>query len=256
MALRRFNRVLTTGSRLFRGFRYAGYCPFCESRTLFFQMGAWLREDLRCIRCRSSSRQRALALYLQQYFPSLEPLLIYEAGPAGPMGAWLEKRCGNYQTSQYFSDAPFGTRVNGYRNENLESLTFDQDSFDVVITQDVFEHIEQPQYAFCEVARVLKSGGSHVFTIPYYPDQPTQTRVRLVNGWPVSAFELEYHSNPIDAHGSLVFTRFDHDLNEMIFNASGMETSIQRMNEPMFGIEGESVIVFHSVKAGTEGFGT
>ena len=44
-------------------------------------------------------------------------------------------------------------------NQNLEKLTYEDESFDVVITQDVFEHINEPFQAFKEIARVLKPGG-------------------------------------------------------------------------------------------------
>ena len=50
------------------------------------------------------------------------------------------------------------------RCENLENLTFSDNTFDIFITQDVFEHIFDPITASKEIMRVLKPGGSHVFT--------------------------------------------------------------------------------------------
>ncbi|MEM1082212.1 MAG: class I SAM-dependent methyltransferase [Pseudomonadota bacterium] len=162
---------------------------------------------------------------------------------------WYGPCFGQYLSSYYCDNRPSSTSTSGIRNENLEALTFDTAVFDLVITQDVFEHIEHPVRAFSEVGRVLKPGGSHVFTIPFYPEQLTETRVRIEHGQPVSEHELEYHGNPVDDNGSLVFTRFGFDLKDIIFNASGMTTTIHPMHEPRLGIEGESVIVFHSVKS-------
>ena len=247
-ALRRFNRVLKVGSNLVRGFRYAGYCPLCESRTLFFQMGEWLREDLRCFRCDSSARHRAVAHYLQTSNSVLSDCAVYEAAPSGSLKDWLAKKCADYQCSQYRPEQPMGCIIEGMRNENLERLSFSDDCFDLVITQDVFEHIQQPVTAFAEVARVLKPNGSHVFTIPYYPEQRTETRVNIVQGEPVSDYVLEYHENPVDELGSLVFTRFGSDLCDIILKASGMSTTIHVMHEKRFGIEGECLLIFHSRK--------
>jgi SAM-dependent methyltransferase len=178
----------------------------------------------------------------------LSQLSVYEPAPSGAVTRWLERKCGRFICSHFFDDQALGQTVQGYRNESLEHLSFDDRSFDIVITQDVFEHIENPRSAFKEVERVLKPGGSHVFTIPYYPGQLTEARVRIVNGAPVSAHELEYHGNPIDNAGSLVFTRFGSDLKDIVFRESGMRTSIHPLHEPGAGIEGESVIIFHSRK--------
>ena len=44
-------------------------------------------------------------------------------------------------------------------------MTFQNESFDLFITQDVFEHVMEPNKAFKEIERVLKPGGAHVFTV-------------------------------------------------------------------------------------------
>ena len=246
MLLIRFRNRLATAAQWLCAPKYSGYCPVCESGTLFAAVGDWWREDLKCIRCGSSARQRALVAFLEQQFPKLSNLAVYEPASVAPVQHWLKKHSTHYTTSQFFSDRPFGRMHRGVRNESLEALTFADASFDLVISQDVFEHIEQPERAFREVARVLKPGGSHVFTIPYYPDQATETRVRMIEGQPISEFELEYHGNPVDEEGSLVFTRFGADLAAIIEDASGLTTTIHEMQNNQYGIEGECLLVFHS----------
>ena len=56
--------------------------------------------------------------------------------------------------------------MNGIRFENLEHLSFDNETLDLHITQDVFEHLFDPAAAFREIARTLRPGGAHVFTTP------------------------------------------------------------------------------------------
>ena len=58
-----------------------------------------------------------------------------------------------------------GTIVNAVRCENLEHLTFDNESVDLHITQDVFEHLFDPAAAFREIARTLRLGGAHVLLL-------------------------------------------------------------------------------------------
>jgi 2-polyprenyl-3-methyl-5-hydroxy-6-metoxy-1,4-benzoquinol methylase len=44
----------------------------------------------------------------------------------------------------------------GFRCEDIESLSFGNESFDLVITQDVMEHVLNPALAFAEIGRILK----------------------------------------------------------------------------------------------------
>ena len=140
--------------------------------------------------------------------------------------------------------------MQGHRNENLECLTFPDSCFDLVITQDVFEHIANPENAFREIARVLDTGGCHVFTIPWFPDRPTRVRARVEGGELHHLLTPEYHGNPIDQSGSLVFTEFGEDLAGIVLECSGMDTSRLEMNDPECGIVGDSVIVLCSYKTG------
>ena len=85
----------------------------------------------------------------------------------------------------------------GFRCEDLERLTFPDGQFDVVITQEVFEHVFDYRRAFGEVMRTLRSGGAHVFTTPKYKHlRKSQDRAVRRNGEVVHLAEPEYHGNP------------------------------------------------------------
>jgi ubiquinone/menaquinone biosynthesis C-methylase UbiE len=66
--------------------------------------------------------------------------------------------------------------------QNLERLTFSDQQFDIVITEDVFEHIRKPEKAFRGNTRVLKQDGRHIFTIPFMFDRKTLRRVNTDTG--------------------------------------------------------------------------
>lgn len=53
---------------------------------------------------------------------------------------------------------------------NLEALPFPNQSFDLVMSRSVLEHLERPEKVFQEIGRVLKPGGYFVFLIPNFYD--------------------------------------------------------------------------------------
>ena len=49
---------------------------------------------------------------------------------------------------------------------NLESLKFEDNSFDQIISTDVIEHVNDPEKALLELNRILKPGGRFIMTVP------------------------------------------------------------------------------------------
>jgi len=69
----------------------------------------------------------------------------------------LARDCVDYTPTQFYPNAPRGAYRDGVRCEDLEQQTFDDESFDLVITQDVMEHIFHPDRAYREIWRTLKT---------------------------------------------------------------------------------------------------
>lgn len=71
---------------------------------------------------------------------------------------------------------------------------------DIVISQDVLEHVFDAPAVFREIARTLRSGGIHIFTVPttskQFPTFEAATRVDRGNG----TFEVLLHAKP-EVHG-------------------------------------------------------
>jgi SAM-dependent methyltransferase len=137
----------------------------------------------------------------------------------------------------------------GVRNEDLSRQTFPNESLDLVVTQDVMEHVLDPEGAFREIARTLKPGGAHVFTTPIYPDLMTsERRARSTDGAIEYLAEPEYHGNPIDPAGSLVTMHWGQDIGEIIARSSGLQTEVYVPVNRERGIEGEFLEVLVSAK--------
>jgi hypothetical protein len=247
-ALRLLSRGLRALPYIVRGGLVAGSCPICAARTLFVQEGPWLREQLLCVRCRSIPRWRALVAVLDERFPRWRTLSIHESSPGGPASEKLARECRGYVASQWWPDTPPGTIKNGVRCEDLEALSFADGSFDLAVTQDVFEHVLDPARGFQEVARTLRPGGAHVFTVPWYSWKDTFIRAVREQGVVRHLVDPDYHRNPIDPRGSLVVTEWGRDLSEFIERHSGLKTEVVRLHDRRRGIAGEFREVFVSRK--------
>jgi hypothetical protein len=112
----------------------------------------------------------------------------------------------------------------------------------------VFEHVLHPARAFAEVARTLRPGGAHVFTLPWYYWKPTLIRAHREDGRVIHDEPAEYHGNPIDARGSLVVTEWGFGLLDFIERSAGLSTNVEHIFDASQGIDGEFREVFVSRK--------
>jgi SAM-dependent methyltransferase len=226
-----------------------GTCPICERAVRFVARGAYLRNTYRCERCGSFPRERALMRVLARSFPRWRELALHESSPGGGASPKLARECPGYVASQYWPDVPRGERRDGVRCEDLERLTFADASFDLHVTQDVLEHVLDPEAAFREIARTLRPGGAHVFTVPLVRGRhPSQARAeRRPDGSVAHLAEPKYHDNPADPNGSLVTMDWGYDICDRIYRASGLITRIVQIDELDAGIRGDlnDVLVTH-----------
>lgn len=190
-------------------------------------------------------------LTIEKHFPDWKNLRIHESSPVDRgTSAKLKKYCPNYISSQFYPNNRFGEIIDGHQNENLEEQTFGNAVFDLAITQDVFEHIYYPEKAFQEIARTLKPGGAHIFTVPII-NKHFKTEVWATlgsEGKPVFLKEPEYHQNPVDVNGSPVTMHWGFDIVDFIKDKSGLNTSIEYLHNMHYGILAEYIEVLVSKK--------
>ena len=227
---------------------YKGYCVICEQNVKFRSLSSWLRDHLHCCICKSIPRERALALVLEQYLPNWRNLSIHESSPVFKgISLKLKLQCSNYIETQFFPGNPLGQMINGFLNENLEKLTFTDNSFDLFICLDVLEHVNYPERVFQELYRTIKQGGTILFTVPTYKDLLESKRRALYNDDSTVdflGFEPEYHGNPVNANGSLVTFHYGYDLPKLIKQWCGLDTWVYRFHDKSNGIIGEFTEVY------------
>ncbi|WP_262296544.1 class I SAM-dependent methyltransferase [Microvirga sesbaniae] len=77
---------------------------------------------------------------------------IHESSPGSSgVSVRLRNSCRFYTPTHYFPGIPLGTLHQGYRCEDLEKQTFEDEAFDLVITQDVLEHVFDPAAVHREI---------------------------------------------------------------------------------------------------------
>lgn len=224
----------------------SGYCIICNGETRFVARHHWLRDFYLCERCGTIPRQRALVEVLSIVSPKWRELIIHESSPS----IWFfAEQCKGYSASYFHEDVPLGSYKNGYRNENLECLIFPNRSFDVFITQDVLEHVFNPDRALAEIMRVLRPGGIHIFTAPKHKHLlKSYPRARLVDGKIEHLREPQYHTSLIVDSRSLVAWDYGADFDDLIQQWSGYNTCNFVIRNRSRGIDGEYLDVFVTLK--------
>lgn len=133
------------------------------------------------------------------------------------------------------------------RHEDMTNLSFADGQFDLVVTQDVFEHIPDYATSFAECRRVLSAGGRLVFTIPFFANQPT-TEVRATvdaDGTVTHLLPPEIHGNPV-GEGSLCFQHFGWDILDVLRDAGFTDARAHMYWGPWAGHMGYPCFVFEA----------
>jgi SAM-dependent methyltransferase len=258
LVARRFSRAAAraTLERVFQAPR----CGACGSvRLLAPPKEGSARESFVCQDCYALARCEALAKVLLRRFAregetSLPELLtgrpdlrVHELGFVGGIADSL-RGFPNYSESEFFPGVPLGTLgPGGVRCEDVTQLTYPDESFDIILSQDVMEHVPDAVRGFAETARVLRPGGSHFFTIPQNPHlQHSVTRAKLGPNGVEHLLPPEYHGDPVRSEGALVFTDYGRDLAEIIAKA-GLEL-IEHDQPVLGGSGGEMLRIFEATK--------
>ena len=220
---------------------YSDKCSVCGMFQEFTRTLKTIRESYHCGRCDALLREREQARAILSCYAHLRcqsvsdlvkvsrfrKLRVYEPGTTGPFRRLLRK-LPYYQQSDCYGEEARGSVPLEIPHQNLESLSFPDEAFDLVITSDILEHVRKPLCAFSEIARVLKPGGYHVFTVPMQEPVPPKTIARVD-----TSSEVDVPLMPEVFHGngkggrSLVYSDFGLDITEQLAKA-GFSTHFYR----------------------------
>jgi hypothetical protein len=241
-------------------FYLQGFCNICEEKVHF--LGDWrysdgkvpnYRERLVCPKCRLNNRQRLMGylvkkqlekLNLQMNFPH-----IYCYETVTPFYKWLVNIVPTTIGSEFLGvNLLSGSVINGIRHENALNLSFNDETMDLMISQDVFEHVTDLNRAISEVKRILKPNGTILFSIPFhFTMNQIRQRATIYDGEIKHFYDAIYHGNPIDKNGSLVFWDIGWDIFDL-FKNNGMHLEILAARNLECGHIGELPFIFCGTK--------
>jgi len=210
---------------------YDGYCAACgESTRFFFDIGPDnqidLREQMICRVCDLNARHRVSIGFLERLHPDVESARVYVTEQASPAFRWIRGRYPQAVGSEFFTSeqqavlaAHLGHLMGEgeqaqLRFEDVTDLSFADESFDVIVSSDVLEHVPDFRAALAQFRRVLAPGGDLVLTVPFLDaDQHSVRRAEIdADGEIRHLVTPEYHGDPLSPEGVLAFHSFGWDL--------------------------------------------
>jgi SAM-dependent methyltransferase len=220
-----------------------GICPNCGSHA-FISLGrsAFLT---RCLGCRTNAVTLATVSVLREI--DLSHMRAHEFSSYGAAFEFMRRSCPQFTYSEFFPGQP--AVVDGIRNEDITRLTFATDTFDVLTSNGVMEHVPADIQGYRECHRVLKPGGMLIFTVPLY-DTPESVQLASLNesGDIVWHAQPEYHDSrrggPLSAP-----TFWRHSLNDMCDRVQQVGfRSVELIDVTLCRSQGEPTKVIKAVK--------
>lgn len=157
--------IYRSARQVFRSLFYKGdkvNCPVCGCT---FKSWIGNRKFGPCPHCESTHRQRLLWLYLNLDSNSTDKILHF----APEKG--LQTKFKSMPHLEYVTSDISAPEVDVH--EDLTDLSFQNNTFDVIICSHVLEHIPDDRAAMAEIYRVLASNGTAYIQVPYNRFQET-----------------------------------------------------------------------------------
>jgi SAM-dependent methyltransferase len=241
--------------------RTVGYCVLCGRVTTFVIRTENFRDDVYCRVCGSTNRQRQIALVLLDVFKERgarralglkslpEGLRLWNLEARGPLhDSFRAASALDYTASEYLSpDLASGTTREGVQHIDVQRTHFPAAHLDVVVSSDVLEHVPRPLDALHEIRRVLRLGGVHVFTVPFFAHR-FKNEQRAVEDQDRTIRHLLpalHHDDPLRPEGALVYQIFGI---ELLCELERMQfpSVLMRVYSPALGILGANGFVIVS----------
>lgn len=247
-----------------KGFLLKGYCAACNEESSFYtdfeyafldekgnKHPNW-RERLVCEKCRLNNRMRASIHLFQQECAPRKNADIYITEQTTPLYTWLKQHYTSVIGSEYLdSTCSFGeSNSQNIRNESLTALSFTDNSFDYILSFDVFEHIPNYQTAIQECARILRPGGEILFSVPFRSDlEKNIVRAHVCQDGSIEhLMPPEYHGDPLSTDGCLCFYHFGWQILDEFRKAGFNSAKALFFWSDKFGYLGTDQMIFIATK--------
>lgn len=146
-----------------------GECPCCKEKIRYYKPYGTkkLRTNAECPKCRAAERDRIERIWLEkQNWGGGEDVLHF--APEAGQYEYLSKKFINYWPVDIDSNMKNIKKV-----EDITNISFEDDTFDLIICNQVLEHVIQDEKSIRELARVLRKNGRCLITVPIDDNNPT-----------------------------------------------------------------------------------
>jgi SAM-dependent methyltransferase len=131
------------------------------------------QQGTHCLDCGSSLRSIVLAKAITDTFSDASFLVKATESSTAARLRFLEINEAGSLT-QFLSKLPQHT-LGVYPTIDMQRLPYENCMFDIVVHSDTLEHVQNPDLALRETARVLQSDGAMCFTVPIIVDRQSRT---------------------------------------------------------------------------------
>jgi len=234
-----------------------GICQVCGQEVHFrldFQYSDGsipnFRERMVCPVCNLNNRQRYIVHAILNDYTRGKKIYMYEQITSVYQAVRRYVGIENVVGSEYIADGlASGTIVRNILHENAESLSFPDCSFDMVISCDVFEHVNDYKKCFSEASRVLKENGKIYLSVPFHTNQQDNHRRAGIQESGIVYYDQPlYHGNPMSSEGSLVFWDYGWDMLDDLRRAGFRDVYMQPYYSARNGYIGGIPFIFVAIK--------
>lgn len=217
-------------------------CPICGP-SLLVRLCA-MPTGVRCLRCAASAAVLSLVRVLVEQRPGFRSDTVYEMSAGGPLARFLRREVARVACSEYFDDVAPGAWRDGVQCQDVQRLTYDDASFDVCTSTEVFEHVPDDARGFREIRRVLRPGGLFLFTVPLSRARDTVERATRRDGTLQHLLPPAYHDDRLRGRGKvLVYRDYGPDIVERLKRHGFAEAWIDARSSAAFLGQGVPVVV-------------
>ena len=175
------------------------------------------RERLVCPNCGCNNRQRFIIRTVFENYRLGMNVLLYEQ--VSSVFQRIKEEIPTVEGFEYFGEGfVSGAVYDHVIYQNICDMTYPDESFDLVISNDVFEHVYDYERAFREACRVLKKRGKLIFTVPFNANN-SKTELRTVSDEVKISYFLEsvFHDKLVEKRPPLlVYQIFGWDILDLL----------------------------------------
>ena len=155
------NNVPDVLLKLFSKKKICSICQFKSYKFFHISNHRLITWNSACPNCDSRSRHRGLFFLYQNNILKDQNKKILHFAPE----LILSRRLINQKNNEYYTTDLFRKDVN-YPNEDIQDLSFNDYSFDIILCNHVLEHVKNDIKGLEEIERILTKNGIAVITIP------------------------------------------------------------------------------------------